>query len=124
VTAPRTIGWKLDRAQRAALLERFVPLWLDVIADHVTLESQTSAPLPGDVEAAIVGEARDDDGLQALVVAIDGTTDRPDGSSYHISWSLDRARGWRAVQSNDVIRRCGWSALDRPVPIKLIPAVL
>ena len=122
--APRTIGWTLDRGQRAELLVRFVPLWPDVIADHVTLESRTTAPLPDAVEAAIVGEARDINGLQVLVVAIDGTTDRPDGSSYHISWSLDRARGWRPVQSNDVIRRCGWTALDQPVPIKLTPAVL
>ena len=59
-----------------------------------------------------------------LVVAIDGTTDRPDGSTYHISWSLDPARGRRAVQSNEVIRRCGWVALDQPVPVKLTPALL
>lgn len=119
----RTIGWKLDRGQRAALLEQFKPQWPEAIADHVTLESGTEAPLPGPVEAAIVGEARDD-GLQAMVVAIDGTTDRPDGSTYHISWSLDPARGRCAVQSNEVIRRCGWVALDDPVPVKLTPALL
>ena len=101
-----------------------MPLWPDVIADHVTLKSRTTTPPPGDVDAAIVGEARDDDGLQVMVGAIDGTTDRPDGSTYHISWSLDRSGGWRPVQSNEVIRRCGWTALDQPVPVKLTPAVL
>ena len=119
----RTVGWKLDPAQRAELLARFEPRCADVIADHVTLESRTQAPLPGPVTAAIVGEAGDD-GLQAMIVAIDGTTDRPDGSSYHITWSLDRAAGRRPVQSNDVIRERGWTPLPDPIPISLEPAII
>ena len=119
----RTIGWKLDPAQRAELLARFEPRCPDVIADHVTLESRTQAPLPGPVTAAIVGEAGDGS-LQAMIVAIDGTTDRPDGSSYHITWSLDRAAGRRPVQSNDVIRERGWTPLPDPIPISLEPAII
>ena len=117
----RTIGWKLDPDQRRDLLVRFAPRFGDVIADHVTLESKTEAPLPGEVEARIVGEAGDDS-LQALVVAIDGTTDRPDGSTYHITWSLDRALGRRPVQSNDVIRERGWTPLAEPIPIIVRPS--
>jgi hypothetical protein len=30
----------------------------------------------------------------------------------------------RTIGWNDVIRRCGWTALDRSVTITLIPAVL
>src|SRR3546814_9902597 len=51
----------------------------------------------------------DGEGLQALIVSIDGSTDRPDGSTYHITWSLDRSRGRKAVQSNDVIAERGRS---------------
>lgn len=122
MTAKRTIGWKLDRGQREELLARFPPKWPDVIADHVTLESGSDAELPAPVKAAIVGEISDGEGLQAMVVAIDGTTDRPDGSHYHITWSLDRAKGRRPVESNEVIKRLGWSSLLEQVPVALVPA--
>lgn len=120
----QTTGWLLDQADRAALLVRFPPAWPEVIAHHVTLAAHSGDPLPGTVTAAIVGEANDGEGLQALAVAIDGTTDRPDGSTYHITWSLDPARGRRAIQSNDVLARDGFDRVAAPIPIRLIPAYL
>lgn len=117
----RTIGWLVDEADRAVLLERFPPLWPDVIAHHVTLASQTGQPLPTETGGDVVGQVDDGEGLQALVVAIGGTTDRPDGSTYHITWSLDRARGRQPIQSNDVLRERGWEAVE-PIPIRLAPA--
>ena len=118
----RTIGWLLDETDRAALLARFPPHWPDVIAHHVTLESNTDRPLPTETAGEVVGETDDGEGLQALVVAIGGTTDRPDGSTYHITWSLDEARGRKAVQSNDVLRERGWRKIDAPIAIALTPA--
>jgi hypothetical protein len=117
-------GWKLDPGDREQLLARFEPLFPDVIADHVTLRTGTDlkTPLPCEKTGEIVGEANDGVGLQALVVRIGGTTDRSDGSTYHITWSLDRARGRRPVQSNDVIAQLGWRSLAEPVPIRLKPA--
>lgn len=120
----RTIGWLLDETDRTALLARFPPRWPDVIAHHVTLASKTEDPLPVATAGEIVGHADDGTGLQALVVAIDGTTDRPDGSTYHITWSLDRAAGRTAVQSNDVLRDRGWQPLDAAIPIRLAPSEL
>jgi hypothetical protein len=117
-------GWKLDDGERSALLERFPPEWPDVIADHVTLDMRAGreTPLPRETDGEVVGAINDEEGLQALVVAIGGTTDRPDGSTYHITWSLDRARGREPIQSNQVIAEHGWRPLDDPIPIALIPA--
>jgi hypothetical protein len=117
-------GWKLEEADRARLLARFPPLYPDVVADHVTLRTGTSeyTPLPQEQSGEVVGEIDDGAGVQALVVRIGGTTDRRDGNTYHITWSLDRAGGRRAVESNDVIRRLGWRPLPEPVPIRLRPA--
>jgi hypothetical protein len=114
-------GWKLDAEDRERLLERFKPLFPDVVADHVTLRSGTNAstPLPRETSGEVVGEIHDGAGVQALVVKIDGTTDRGDGSTYHITWSLDRARGRRPVDSNAVIAQLGWRPLPEPVPIRL-----
>jgi hypothetical protein len=113
------VGWLLDRDQRLLLLEHFPPIWPDVIADHVTLTRGRDLPPP--VSAAIIGEVDDGEGLQALVVAVEGTAARPDGSIYHITWSLDAARGRKPVESNAVLARIGWQPLDPPVPILLAP---
>jgi len=120
---PGTVtGWKLTRDERASLLDRFPPKYENVVADHVTLRTGATAetPLPREVEAAIVGQADDGDSLECLVVSIDGTTDRPDGSTYHITWSLGAGR--RARESNDVLRELGWKPLDKSIPVQLEPA--
>ncbi|WP_334656876.1 hypothetical protein [Sphingomonas panaciterrae] len=117
-------GWMLDRQEREDLLQRFPPEWPDVIADHITLDAHAAQadPLPDSKTAEIVGGINDGEGLQAMVVAIDGSTDRPDGSTYHITWSLDRKRGRKPVESNDVIAKRGWRPLNDPVPIRIRPA--
>jgi len=118
----RVIGWKLDRDQRASLLEQFPPRYADVIADHVTLKTKSERDeLPGPAEAAIVGRADDEDSLECLVVAINGTTDRPDGSTFHITWSLDKSKGREARESNDVLKEKGWTKLGMTIPIDVEP---
>jgi hypothetical protein len=115
-------GWKLDRGQRAELLQQFPPKYTRPVADHVTLDSDESgeAPLPQESEAQIVGRADDGKGVEAMVVRIGGTTDRPDGSTYHITWSL--AAGRQAKESNDVIAAIGWTPFELAMPILLEPA--
>lgn len=115
-------GWKLPRDQRQRLLERFPPKYANVIADHVTLRTGATAgtPLPPKRESQVVGRADDGDSLECLVVELDGTTDRPDGSTFHITWSLGPGR--KARESNDVLRDQGWQAIEKPIPIELEPA--
>ncbi len=117
------IGWLLDEAARPMLLSRFLPRYTDVVAHHVTLRPNAPAhmPLPAATTAEIVGEAGDGRGVQALVVNIGGTVRRPDGSTYHITWSLDRGAGRKPVESNHLIAKHGWSNCE-PVPIRLEPA--
>jgi hypothetical protein len=120
---PGTVtGWKLPRAERDALLQRFPPRYKTIDADHVSLRAGAgpSTPLPREVGARIVGRADDGDSLECMVVEVDGSTDRPDGSTYHITWSLGDGRDPR--ESNDVLRDKGWRRLDAPVPVTLQPA--
>jgi len=114
------IGWLLAEDDRAKLLEQFPPKYAKTDAHHVTLKSEAiSDPVPGQVAGQIVGRADDGEGVEAMVVAIDGTTDRPDGSTYHITWSLGEGR--RARESNDVLKQRGWAKLEHPIPIQLEP---
>src|SRR3954471_14459881 len=115
------IGWKLDPDQRNELLQQFPPVYPNVVADHVTLRrAEQGEPLPEEAEAEIVGRADDNAGVEAMVVRLNGTTDRPDGSTYHITWSLAEGRG--AKESNDVIGALGWTPLDLPMPVIVTPA--
>jgi hypothetical protein len=117
------IGWKLDRDQRKELLLQFPPKFSE------------RRRRPCDAEAAVRGNSRlpcprrhrrdrrprdDGKGVEAMVVSINGTTDRPDGSTYHITWSLEAGR--RAKESNDVIAKLGWEPIELPMPVKLEPA--
>jgi hypothetical protein len=114
------IGWLLAEDDREKLLQQFPPKFEKTVAHHVTLKSDAERdPLPNGVVAEVVGRTDDESGVEAMVVAIDGTTARPDGSTYHITWSLGDGR--RARESNDVIRERGWQKLDQPIPVKLQP---
>ena len=119
---PGTVtGWKLPSDDREALLARFPPKYDNVVADHVTLRvgATPQTPLPRKPEARVVGRADDGRSLECLVVELDGITDRPDGSTYHITWSLGAGR--KARESNDVLRDRGWDPVD-PIDVELEPA--
>lgn len=115
------VGWALPPEERARLLGLFWPAYPDLIAHHVTLAFPAGdRPLPTATEGVIVGEANDGVAVQALVVEIDGSTTRPDGGTFHVTWSLDRAQGVKPVDSNRVIRAQGWRETAR-VLIRLEP---
>lgn len=113
-------GWTVDPAQRERLLGEFPPAYKHVVANHVTLQSGRDEP-PGDVEAVIVGHVDDGAGVEAMVVEIDGTTVRPGGGTYHITWSL--AEGRKAKESNDAIAARGWVPIAERRPVKLTPGL-
>jgi hypothetical protein len=117
-----TIGWTLSPAQRRELLAQLEPAYPKIIADHVTLKAHVAAtaPLPEDRIGEIVGRVDDEAGVEAMVVKINGATDRPGGGVYHITWSLDDGRA--AIESNDVIQKFGWASLPEPIPVRLEPA--
>lgn len=119
-----TTGWKLDRTQRDDLLTRYPPRYAEAVADHVTLLSNQAGGAKADPpapvgEARIVGHADDGTGVEAMVVTIDGSTDRPDGGTWHVTWSLGKGRA--AKESNRLIAERGWAPMDGPV-LDLSPA--
>ena len=114
------VGWALPEAERARLLALFPARYGRTVAHHVTLAHGIGArhPLPTEREGTVLGLADDGESVQALVVAIAGTTDRPGGGTYHVTWSLGPDR--RAVDSNGVIARLGWTPVE-PVAVRLEP---
>jgi hypothetical protein len=118
------VGRLLHPEDRENLLAAFPPAYPRVVARHIALEGgePPDFPLPGEAEGFVVGVADDGAGVQALVVEIGGATRRPDGSTYHITWSLGARR--RATESNDVIRERGWTATSERHRVRLAPKTL
>lgn len=109
---------------RAAVLDRFRPRFSDVICHHVTERFGIAAGeecMPKPAEISIVGYASDDS-LEALVVAVNGRTLRPDGMVYHITLSLDRSKGRKPVDSNRLIAVAGWDSVAL-LAIETVPRV-
>jgi len=115
------IGWLLPRAERDRLLELFEPRYPTVVAHHCTLKFgvDETTPLPRETSAAVVGMADDGQGVQALILSIGGTTSRPDGATYHITWSLKPGR--KPVESNKVIENFGWTPVVPAQQIAIKP---
>jgi hypothetical protein len=115
------VGWALPREVRDALLEKFPPTYPNVVAHHCTLKFgvDSDTPLPAESTGVVVGVSDDNNGVQALVLSVGGTTTRPDGGTYHITWSLNPGR--KPVESNEVIQRFGWTPASPFSRIPLIP---
>jgi hypothetical protein len=100
----------------------FPPTHPDVLAHHVTdvFGVDEEFPLPTATSGVVVGMA-DDERVQALVIEIDGDTERADGKTYHCTWSLNREAGAKPKMSNNVIATHGWRMIPR-IRVALVPA--
>lgn len=109
----RPVGWILTETSRALLLDRFEPRYARIVAHHVTLASHhAAADVPGAAGFAVVGHAVADMGIEALVVRVDGKTQRPDGKTFHVTWSIDPASGCKPQDSNRLIEQHGFTKCD------------
>jgi hypothetical protein len=114
------VGWLLPQEERSRLLEMIPPRYVQVVAHHCTLKFgvASNTVLPVATQASVVGVADDLQGVQALVLNVQGTH-REDGKHLHITWSL--AQGRRPVESNDVLDEYGFVPLRQPITIGLEP---
>jgi hypothetical protein len=114
----------LPEDERSKLMRFIVPAYPDVIAHHVTAQFGKDPQMPDFVTAEVIGFADDGEGVQALIVRINGSTRRPDGGTYHITWSIDRSKGRKPVDSNTVIAEKGWTPLVVGTTIMVEPHVV
>ena len=113
-------AYVLDQISRHKLIEKFPPKFSKFIGHHITVNFGVSqdAGLPPQADIAVVGYAVEQ-GLEALVVTVNGEAARADGSTYHITWSLEPALGKRPVDSNALVQK-GFTDVP-PVKIQAYP---
>ena len=113
------IAYVLDNKSRKLLASKFPPKYPEFVGHHITLTFGVSpdASLPSNAKnIKVVGYADDGEGLEALVVEVNGKIQRPDGNIYHITWSLDRSKGKKPVQSNNLVKS-GYTKVE-PISIQ------
>jgi len=119
------LAYELSDASRSELLKHFEPKYDDVICQHVTYKfpAKVGDDMPPAVKRAqVVGYEDSKDGIEALVINIDGSTKRGDGGLYHITLSLDRSKGKKPVHSNDMLKK-NYQHVS-PISIHLTPVHL
>ena len=116
----------LDGRSRRFLRKTFPPKYPDFIGHHITMKFGVpkDTPKPSQPKTVeVVGHKYDDErGVEALVVAVNGKTKRPDGSTYHVTWSIDKSKGAKPVHSNNMLKG-GFDKVD-PIAIKISPELL
>lgn len=99
----------VDPADRDKLAKRFPPKFPELIGHHIThqfgVRPDPDIAYGTTVPVMLIGYSCNDEGLEAFTVSVNGSTHRPDGKTYHLTWSLDRSKGFRPVDSGDLVRR-------------------
>lgn len=119
-------AYLLDAQTRQSLLQQFPPKYSKVIAHHITVQYPVAddALQPPSAEIKVVGYADSGDGLEALVVSVDGKIQRPDGGTYHITWSLDPIK-YEPKDSNALVSSQTKKFLIKlPILISATPSLL
>lgn len=118
-------AYVLSDESRKKLAERYPPKYSKFVGHHVTeqfgVKTGTETPEQADIE--VVGYIDSQDGLEALVVAVNGSDQRPDGGTYHITWSLDPDK-YSPKDSNMLIKVAGYDPVPTSISIHTVPQVL
>lgn len=112
-------GYLLTDKTRNTLLAQFPPKYEKVVAHHITEQFGVGSEVPAPdmpTSVMVVGYIDSGDGVEGLLVAVNGSTNRKDGSKYHITWSLGPGR--KPVETNKYVN----DAVDvEPISITVEP---
>lgn len=118
-------AYVLDDESRKRLVAKFPPHYDNFVGHHVTVNFNvpkgTEAPVPAIIR--VIGHVDSDDGLEALVVSVNGERTRDDGKMYHITWSIDSKSDYTPKDSNKLLQTKRYT-VTLPVDIDTIPSVL
>ena len=116
-------AYLLTDESREKLMEKFPPKYEKIIAHHITVKFGVpeGTELPPEADIKVIGYADSGDGIEALVVAIDGKTQRDNGQYFHITWSLN-PDDYKPVDSNKLIGYNNYK-LMLPTVIETVPAI-
>lgn len=106
----------MDRSSLLSFLARrgVTPVYERVVFEHVTYQFPDKERAPECQRVEIVGHA-EANGVQAVLVSVDGETRRPDGGFYHVTLSL--AEGHKPVESNGMLESTPIIMFEEPIDV-------
>jgi len=113
-------GYLLTDHSRDMLRKIFPPKNPTWLGHHITEKFgvPTDFPPPDKPDRVQVVGYIETDGIEGLLVNIDGATDRPSGGNYHITWSIDKSKGMKPFHTNKYIHL---AKPVSPIDIDVIP---
>lgn len=117
------VGFELTPNSRLKLMELFPPKYSRVFGHHITTKFGTKSEddIPDYTEdVQVVAHSDSGDGLEALVVRINGNSRKEDGNLFHITWSLDPEK-YKPFDSNKLVSNRRTKI--NPVPIQVVPMI-
>lgn len=95
-------GYEIEKGSREKLITLYPPKYPNFIGHHITEKfGVKDGTVPKQPEKVIiVGYINNGKNLEGFLVSVDGTVNRPDGSKYHLTWSLDRSKGAKPYHTN------------------------
>ncbi|RSU79012.1 hypothetical protein BRX37_03845 [Sphingomonas sp. S-NIH.Pt3_0716] len=116
------MGWIIPEDDLQILKTTYPPRHAPLEVPHCTLALGCSrgTRLPPPRKGVIFGKIDNLDGVEALLLTIDGETIRPDGAILHITWSL--APGRKPRDSHEAIRTTAPLLSKVPIEVDLIPS--
>lgn len=115
-------GYELINNSRNLLTEVFPPKYPTFLGHHITETFGVSSdypPPPYPHEVKVIGYLDDGEGVEGLLVSVDGNVNRPKGGKYHITWSIDKSKGKKPVDTNNLVDEP--EMLTKPIQIEVIP---
>ncbi len=115
--------WMVDQYSKTQILNIFGQKHPDLIGHHITYMFGKQAVLPNTAIINLIGHCITET-IECFIAEIDGSVVRPDGGIYHLTWSLDKAKGAKPVDSNRAIETNGFKHLTNPISIKATPKLV
>ncbi|MEE2643400.1 MAG: hypothetical protein VYD19_00575 [Myxococcota bacterium] len=116
-------AYELTEESRHSLIAARPPRFSKLITHHVTYRFPDNQPPPVAHSVQAIGFV-EGEAIECWVVSIDGTHERPDKGTFHITASLDPALGAKPVHSNKLLKKEEWIPLEVPIPLEVSPKLL
>ena len=113
-------GWRLDQSSIEKLKNLYAPVHPDFIGHHITYMFGDDSVKPEAADIKVIGHCVTDK-VQCFVVEVNGVVARPDGEIYHLTWSIDRSKGAKPVDSNAAIKENGFDHINVGIALKTTP---
>jgi hypothetical protein len=115
-------GWLISNNSIQQIKNLFEQTHPDFIGHHVTYMFGDDSELSPEATLKIIGQCTTNK-IQCFVITVNDEIIRPDGNLYHLTWSIDKSKGAKPVDSNKAIIEYGFVHLDKPIEIFGTPKI-